>query len=77
MKTKSTPFRTDLSIAELVQRWPQVIPVFLRHKMACVGCSMAAFETVESAAEVYRLDPAAFSQEIRQAVGFETNLTGS
>lgn len=35
---------SHLTVAEGLDRWPQIIPVFLRHRMACVGCAMAPFE---------------------------------
>jgi hybrid cluster-associated redox disulfide protein len=44
------------SIADLLSRWPQVVPVFLKHKMSCPGCSMSAFETLEDASKIYNVD---------------------
>lgn len=29
----------DLPLADLMTRWPQTIPVFIRHRMLCVGCA--------------------------------------
>lgn len=43
-------------MADLMATCPQVIPALLKHGMACVGCSMARFETLASAAAVYELD---------------------
>lgn len=60
---------TDLTIAEIHQRWPDTIPVFLRHHMKCVGCTMAAFETLEDALKIYKLQPEPFLAELRQEVG--------
>jgi hybrid cluster-associated redox disulfide protein len=58
----------DLSIAVLLGEWPQAIPVFLSHRMACVGCSMSPFETLRGAAEIYQLPFDRFLEEIREAV---------
>ncbi len=56
------------SVAELLARWPQVIPVFLRHHMSCVGCSMAAFETLEDAARIYGIRYEVFSGELEKMI---------
>jgi hybrid cluster-associated redox disulfide protein len=61
----------EMAISELLKRWPQVIPVFHKHKMACVGCSMSDFETVSSAAEIYRLSLGSFLDELQEAVNNE------
>lgn len=55
------------SISDLLRDYPQAIPVFFKHRMACVGCSMSAFETIESAASIYGLAPDAFLNEVVQA----------
>jgi hybrid cluster-associated redox disulfide protein len=43
-------------MADLMSAWPQVIPVLLARRMACVGCDMARFETLADAARIYGLD---------------------
>lgn len=58
----------EMVISELLRRWPQAIPVFQKHKMACVGCSMSDFETVSSAAEIYHLSLGCLLDELQEAV---------
>lgn len=43
----------DQIVEDLLARWPETVPVFLRLKMACVGCDLAGFETVAEAAQAY------------------------
>lgn len=43
----------DLLVAQVMQRWPQTVPVFVRRRMACPGCPAALFETVAEAAAIY------------------------
>ncbi len=54
-------------VEELLRGQPRAVAVFLAHRMACVGCAMAAFETLADAAAVYRLPLAAFLAEIDTA----------
>lgn len=54
-----------MSVADLLEQAPEAVPVFIRHQMACVGCSMSAFEALEDAAKVYRIDPEVFLRELQ------------
>lgn len=45
----------DLTVDEVLRRWPQTLPVFVRLKLNCVGCDMAAFETLADIARTYDL----------------------
>ncbi len=56
----------ELTVAELLQRWPQAIPVFLRRHMACVGCTMAPFETLADVTAVYGMHLPHFLNELQQ-----------
>lgn len=62
----------DLSLqvvlSDLFERWPQTVPVFLRHRMACVGCQLAKFETLAGAIEVYGLNRQSLLSELRAAI---------
>ncbi len=58
----------DLSLDDLMATWPQTIPVFMRHKMLCVGCLVNPFHTVQDACAEYELDEAAFYAELRLAI---------
>ena len=58
----------DLTMAEVMDRWPETIPVFFRYRMACVGCPIAPFETLAEVAAIYRLDLECFMNELRQTI---------
>ncbi len=77
MMNKNAPLLSPRSsVAELLARWPQVIPVFLRHHMSCVGCSMAAFETLEDAARIYGIRYDVFSNEIEKMIAEQLHKSG-
>lgn len=54
----------ETTVADLLARWPQVIPIFLQHHMSCVGCSMSAFETLADAAKIYKVNLPDFIAEL-------------
>lgn len=56
----------DLTVAALLATHPRAIRVLLRHRMSCIGCLMARFETLRDAAAVYRLDERELLDEIEE-----------
>lgn len=58
----------DLSLSELMARCPGTIPIFLRHKMLCVGCLVSPFHTIDDACLEYDLDMDQFIAELRTAI---------
>lgn len=58
----------DLNVEYVLKNWPETIPVFLKHRMGCVGCTMASYETLTSAAEIYQLPLQRFMDELQRAV---------
>ncbi|AMV72306.1 DUF1858 domain-containing protein [Desulfuromonas carbonis] len=46
----------EMTIEEIVQRYPETIPVFKRFGLDCMDCQIAAFEAVEHGAGVHHVD---------------------
>ena len=61
----------DLPLADLMEAWPETVPVFLRHDMLCVGCMIAPFHTVVDACAEYGLVIDEFVAELCAAVDGE------
>jgi hybrid cluster-associated redox disulfide protein len=57
----------ELTVAETLHRWPQTAAVFLRRRMACVGCPIAPFETLDEVSTIYAVNPKRFLQELQDA----------
>jgi hybrid cluster-associated redox disulfide protein len=57
----------DTVVARWLDRHPATARVFLAHRMACVGCSMAGFDTLADAAREYRLPLADLLAELSRA----------
>ncbi|MCL6499569.1 MAG: DUF1858 domain-containing protein [Firmicutes bacterium] len=54
-------------VSEVLQERPGAVWVFLRRRMACPGCAMAPFETLEEVARVYRVPLETFLRELKEA----------
>lgn len=59
---------SQLTVDQVLARWPQTIPVFLHHRMACAGCAIAPFETVAEAAAIYHLELPHFLNALYPAI---------
>jgi len=40
----------DMTIGEVVTKYPQTMPVFFSHGLPCVGCHVANWESIEEGA---------------------------
>ena len=46
----------DMSIGEVVAKYPDVARVFMRFGMHCFGCAVARFENIEQGALAHGID---------------------
>jgi hybrid cluster-associated redox disulfide protein len=57
----------NMSFGEVLQRFPQTMPVFGKYGMHCIGCAMSAFETIEQGALAHRIDVKKFVDDLNTA----------
>ena len=57
----------QLTVGEVLQRWPQAFSVFMKHKTKCPGCFMQQFCTLKDVAETYQLSLENLIDEIKTA----------
>ncbi|MFC1595872.1 DUF1858 domain-containing protein [Candidatus Margulisiibacteriota bacterium] len=57
----------DMSITDIIQNYPQTIPVFQKHNLGCIGCFAASGETLEAGLTVHGLNVAEILAELNQA----------
>lgn len=43
----------EMSLGNLVKDFPETVPVMLKYGLHCVGCHVAAFETLEQGAKAH------------------------
>jgi hybrid cluster-associated redox disulfide protein len=59
----------DMGLGEVIQRFPQTVPVFGKYGIHCIGCSMSAFETIEQGARAHGIDVKKFVADLNAAAG--------
>jgi hybrid cluster-associated redox disulfide protein len=55
-------------VHEVVERHPQVIAVFQRHGLRCVGCYISNYHTIADSAREYALDVEPLLNDLNRAV---------
>lgn len=46
----------EMSIVEVVQKYPHTAEIFMRFGMGCLGCAAARFENIEQGATVHGIN---------------------
>lgn len=46
----------DMGIMEVVEKWPQAVPVLMQFGMGCIGCAAAHFENIEEGATAHGIN---------------------
>lgn len=60
---------SDTLVNELMSVHRSAIPVFVRHRMHCVGCPIGHLHTVKEACAAHGVELAAFLCELHAALG--------
>jgi hybrid cluster-associated redox disulfide protein len=59
----------DMTIEDVIHRYPRTIPVFRRFGLECMECQIASFEAVEHGAGVHKVDVEQLLEELNRAIG--------
>jgi len=71
-----TRFHEDMSMDDIMRRWPMTIRVVLDHGLLCVGCPIASFHSVDDAVREHGIDGERFRADLRAVTdGQETGLS--
>ena len=60
----------DMTVDQVMNRWPASVRVFLDFRMRCVGCPIAAFHSVEEASREHGIDGHALVASLRSVAGY-------
>jgi len=62
----------EMSIMEIVQKYPETVPVFMKHGLHCLGCAIAQFETLAEGAAAHRMDLVALLKDLNEVASKAT-----
>lgn len=58
----------DMIIEEVVNQYPQTVPVFLMHGLHCVGCHVSLWESIEQGALAHGIDIDPLMEDLNKVV---------
>lgn len=58
----------DMNIKDVISKHPEVIPVFAKYNMGCIGCIAASFEKISDIAQVHGINVDSFVDELNKAL---------
>ena len=58
----------DMTVDQVMNRWPASIRVFMDFRMGCVGCPIATFHSVDEASREHGIDVGAFLAALTASV---------
>ena len=67
-KTSKLKITQDMTLSEVVAKYPATIEVFLEHGMGCFGCGIAQFETIEQGAAAHGINLKGLMTALNKAV---------
>jgi len=62
------PITENMNIKEVIEKYPQVVPIFAKYNMGCIGCVAANFEKLSDIAAVHGVDVKVFVKELNEAL---------
>lgn len=66
----------DMTVSDIMRRWPATIAVFLELELSCIGCPIGPFHTLADAAQEHALPVAVLNERVRSAIaGTATSRT--
>ena len=58
----------DYTVAEIMQRWPATIGVFMDYHLHCIGCPIGVFHTLQDAADEHGMPLEILRAEVEAAI---------
>ncbi|KAF0193824.1 MAG: hypothetical protein FD169_2247 [Bacillota bacterium] len=58
----------DMGIQDVVDKYPQLVPVFFKFGLGCLGCAAARFESIEQGAMAHGIDVDALINDLNTAL---------
>ena len=60
---------SDMTVDQVMNRWPASIRVFMDFRLGCVGCPIATFHSIDEASREHEIDGGAFLAALQAAAG--------
>ncbi|MCK5300849.1 MAG: DUF1858 domain-containing protein [Thermoplasmatales archaeon] len=58
----------EMNIKEVIEKHPEIIPIFQKYNMGCIGCIAASFEKLSDIASVHGVNVKTFVNDLNNAI---------
>jgi hybrid cluster-associated redox disulfide protein len=58
----------DMNIQEVVAKYPELVPVFFKYGLGCIGCAAARYESIEQGAMAHGINVPALIEDLNKAL---------
>jgi hybrid cluster-associated redox disulfide protein len=58
----------DMTVDQVMKRWPASIRVFMDFRMGCIGCPIASFHSVDEAGREHAVDVVALLDALQRGL---------
>lgn len=58
----------EMTIGEIIRRYPQTLPVFEKYGLDCHECQIAEYEAVEHGASVHKVDIGRLMNDLNKTI---------
>lgn len=65
---KKAVIAKEMTIEEVIKKYPKTVFVFIDYGLYCVGCPMAIPETIEEAVKLHQIDLKKFLKDLNKAI---------
>ncbi len=62
------PVNLSSLVAEIFERWPNTVDLFMQNRMGCPGCYLAKFEELEGALSIYNISEDQFLEKLQKII---------
>jgi hybrid cluster-associated redox disulfide protein len=59
---------TELTVDEILTRWPQTAQVFRHYRLACVGCAIGSYCNMNTVADIYNVSLQQFLDDLNAVI---------
>ena len=63
----------EMPIGDVVRSHPETVAIFMQHGLHCIGCAVAAFESIEEGAVAHGIDIDALIKDLNEAAKPDTS----
>jgi hybrid cluster-associated redox disulfide protein len=60
--------KENMNIREVIEKHPELVSVFQKYNMGCIGCIAASFEKISDITTVHGIDVKKFIKELNDAI---------